>query len=871
MMKNFRMKAGMILAISFFMALILASLNAKTQPVNGTLVKQQVFERIFGDQVHLDTAMVQKVKAGVHGKRHYVDADGDGKPEEVWFIDTDLRHHAAKRPLLVRAFDEDGDLSVGKEPDVDSDLYVADWNADGLVDAAVDYRDMDGDQDVDEMEIYFYTAYAGSEPRLRVWWAKDEGDDNRLWYTVDYQYYQRPCQNYSHFGGDETFNYLYLTPQNLWMPVFENPFLFFDHDKDGVTEDVIRIEGVGDTIHYLRWSLDVDKDATISQPRDFDVTIAACGAGWTEEKKRESDFNLIVNEEIGDILTIRGKKTLPILKRSIAAGYLNEITWARVQMTWDENDLNRAAIAVDTFERWEGIIAPENKEPGFYFPQIGGPVCSVFNKRTEIVLSPEGPNGYYFSPADNRIHLRNADRAFIRVDFDYDSIADMHYNWYDTNKDGLLDKLAIDVDGDNKADDSCQLDVSNVQSLNWVFREVNAVFGAVVKNEPQKLYLLNQSLRAALESIDKNTDQEPIWEFLNKSMRDGDRISGDMAGRLINSDETMMYYLRLVRDRQIARLKKVYPGNKSFWRNFETIRGKNDNKAMTGLLVKTFKLDPPARDYENWITALREKKAEPMVEWDNQWVPPSWIWESKKSAFRLYDGHLDIFGKRREQLVLPLFKKGVSYHTDQTWGMDILHVNKTSGCGGLALYVNGVPYPVRNEKAPGDPTFTGRLLKETNEKITIELLATGVGPADAPYNVKWRPSAIAARADSPIEVIIEGGKQGDKIELGIGITRMGDETFIADTKNGILCSWGFQDPAIGWIGMAVTYPADQFIRVDTLAEEHRVILRCEKGKPLVYHIQGDWLRGHQFPCCPSADDWYNTVKKTASTVNSGEF
>jgi hypothetical protein len=353
-------------------------------------------------------------------------------------------------------------------------------------------------------------------------------------------------------------------------------------------------------------------------------------------------------------------------------------------------------------------------------------------------------------------------------------------------------------------------------------------------------------------------------------MRGRGRISDDLGDQLIKSDETGMYYLRLVRDRQIARLKQAYAGNKSFWKNFETIRGKDDSKAMTSLLIKTFKLDPTIWDYENWITKLREKKADPMVAWDNQWVPPSWIWESKKSAFRLYDGHLDIFGKRKEQLVLPLFNKGVSYHTDQSWGMDILHVNKTAGCGGLTLYVNGVPYPVRNEKMPGDPTFTGRLVEETDDRIILELLATGVGPADAPYTVKWRPSAIAARADSPIEVIVEGGKEGDKIELGIGITRMDDETFITDLKNGILCSWGFQDPKIGWIGLGVIYPAAQFIRLDDQPGEHRVILHCEKGKPLFYHIQGDWLRGHQFPCCPSVEDWHNKVKETASMVNLRE-
>ena len=371
-------------------------LKTGAQPVRKITPQQQAFERVFGDAARLDTAMIRKVKADKPGKRHYVDRDGDGKPEEVWFIDIDPRHTTNKRPILVRAIDEDNDMVTGKEPDLDSDLYVADWNADGTVDAVVDYKDVDGDQDVDEMALYSYGKFGNTEC-LQVWWSRDDGDDNLLWYNVDYRYYQRPCQDYSHFGGDESFSHLYLTPEaDIWMPSFENPFLFFDRDSDGVTEEVIRVEGRDEKIEYVRWSFDADNDATTAQPRDFDVTIAACAPGWTDEKKRESDFNFHVDKEHGEILTIRGIPTAPILRRTIVSEYLKDITWARVQLTWDENDLNIAGNPVDTFERWEGIIAPEYNESGFYFPRIGGPVCNVFNKRTEIVLHPTGPNEFYF-------------------------------------------------------------------------------------------------------------------------------------------------------------------------------------------------------------------------------------------------------------------------------------------------------------------------------------------------------------------------------------------------------------------------------------------------------------------------------------------
>ena len=55
----------------------------------------------------------------------------------------------------MRAIDEDGDLEEGAEPDLDSDLYVVDWKADGTVDVMTDYADRDGDNDVDEMAFYF--------------------------------------------------------------------------------------------------------------------------------------------------------------------------------------------------------------------------------------------------------------------------------------------------------------------------------------------------------------------------------------------------------------------------------------------------------------------------------------------------------------------------------------------------------------------------------------------------------------------------------------------------------------------------------------------------------------------------------------------
>jgi hypothetical protein len=119
-----------------------------------------------------------------------------------------------------------------------------------------------------------------------------------------------------------------------------------------------------------------------------------------------------------------------------------------------ENDLNIAwNVPNDYSERWEGIISAPSTEPGFEMPQVGGPNCGPFNKRYELVLDPSGPNEFYFNPADHRIHIKDSDKTWIKVDYDGDMKADMNDYWMDSNHDGVMDRQEVDVDGDDRVDD----------------------------------------------------------------------------------------------------------------------------------------------------------------------------------------------------------------------------------------------------------------------------------------------------------------------------------------------------------------------------------------------------------------------------------
>lgn len=838
------------------------SSGLKAQQVLG---KEKCFEYVFGDKVKLDPAIVKKVSTDTSGKRYYVDSNGDGKPEEVWYMDIDPRHTQGKRPILVRAIDRDGDMQMGGQPDTDSDLYVVDWNGDSKVDAVISYEDLDGDQDVDRMCIYSFDPNYG----LRVWWSCDDGDDNLLWYDVDYTYYQNLCEYHNNFGGDETFDLLYIKPgDKQWTPFSENPFCFFDRNGDGLSEEAIRIVGNGNTIRSMRWSFDVDNDATKDNPHDYDVSLTALvGSGKSDvDNENITELPLAYGDDMCETVMIEGFPA-KIMKRSAMVPFLQKQIWSREIMTWDENDLNIAYRVPDyTMERWEGVIASESKEKGYEMPRIGWPDCGPYNKRYEIVMHPKAPNEYYYSAGDKRIHIKGSDKAWLKVDFDYDTKMDMKYEWVDTNHDGVVDKVLVDTNGDGKWDDSWILNVSDNKAVGWNFNDLNSAYSCVVSMEPARLYALNVILSQALKSKNKSDAGSSIWSMIENKMK-CKNLTDDLSKRLLDSNESMLYYLRLCADCRICELKKSYT-HKSFWKAFGTLRGNGDTKSMSELLSKEFGISlPPSEAYDSWLSNLRKEPEVKRVSWNNKWYAPNWGWESEKVAYRCYDGHFDLFGKRYDCLMLPMLTHDIHYHTDYgTWGMDILHVGQTGGCGGLVLYVNGVAYPLRHEKE-GDPVYSGRLVQESNDSVTIGFTVTGVGPKEHPYTVYINCTARAGEYTDKREVKVEGGDPSEDIQLGIVINKIPTEDFFLDKSYGLMGLWGFQDPAMGWIGMGVVFPSDRYVGQEDTSEEHRAVLQIGRGEWMRFYAQGDWLRGHRFVPGAGTKDWEKVLRQEALLYN----
>ena len=834
-----------------------------------TAIKQSLFEKVFDDAVRLDSDQVKTVVSSPPGKRHYIDRDGDGRPEEVWFIDTALRHPERYRPLLVRAIDEDGDLQAGHEPDLDSDLYVADWGADGIVDAVLDYTDADGDNDLDEMGAFFYGGTHGyfDEPVIRVWWSRDVGDDNLLWHDVGYTYDQTLCQYRTHFGGDEELIAFSLPLSGSeWIPFFENPFLFYDHDGDGVTEEVLRMSGIAREVECIRHSFDADNDATMENPRDFDVSLTSWmkGANWTSEGRGRGRSQVTFDGWGMDSAVIRGFPTTPFLAFRAAPRFAAQVVPERMMLTWDEIDWNvDGQNHADENERWEGIIANGNDR----FPQVGGPSAGPVNKRYEIVMKPTAPARLYYHPTDHRLHLHSTDSAWLEADTDLDRKADVRYDMRDTNRDGIIDRWELDTDLDGTPDDVWNAGAVEIKTVGWNWAEIHTAITTeriqVLLNTlalHQRLYEACRLHRSKISRVVLGIyDDTRSPAIVPATPIPVPRL---FIEKLKWSDERLLYDLTVWNDRWIAELKPITK-DRPFWKAFNTARSLGDLTTMTKLLENEIPSRkalwiPNDKSLQLYRSNNPYQPQPPRAAWAEDWVPPNIGWESDRVAYRMYWGQFDFFGKKKNGLIYPDIA-GKSYHDENEWGIDALLVGKSPGCGGVTLYAENNVYPIWNPEGKGDIVFEKKLHELKNDEVTIEVLASKIVPGNNPYTVRLRCTAFSGRMETKVEVRVDTKRPlKDVVFLGIGLTSLPQESLLLNTDVGVFGSWGVQTPVIGPIGMGIVFPHGN--------HENQLVLRIEPGVPLVYYIRCDWLRGRRFDRSPSANDWLNVLTELAAEV-----
>jgi len=907
--------------------------------------RQAMFERVFGQAARLDPAIVAKVKSLPPGKRLLVDRDGDGKNDEVWYIDTAVRHTI--RPILVRVIDEDGDLDRHKGPDLDSDLYLADWKADGTIDVAVDYQDNDGDGDVDEMGTYFWSSRSpvAGKGMLRVWWGRDDGDDNLLWYNVNWNYYQGLCQYRCHFGGEETFvAFALLADADRWISHYENPFAFYDPDGDGCSEVVVRISGLNDQVNSLRYSFDADGDAHGRRAHDYEFSITAIPEEIPASPGKPAASALRLSDDVSFTTKLRGIPIHRTLRSDAAEQFARQAPWAKACLTWDEINANSEQNAKrDPHERWEGIIVHKSE----HFPQIGGPPTSELNKRNEIA-APATPLRLYYDPTDHRLHLLGAGAAegWIKVDYDLDGKMDARYTYLDDNRDGVFDRRQIDLDGDGrvefdwkmKGEPADQIELRYGPLSEFYKRELAAVLAQSQRFVDAAKAVLPEGAAGAEAVETFFLTRLALW---CPSTRLGQRIRSTPAGA--------RYYVDLIRDQLLGALKRKF-GKHPAWGQLETTYAAGNYAAAAELVLG--RLGPaaklaaaekfesftrrlpiridnrggPQRDQwpvvlsverlrtaagdfnpdccaavgpNRWIdwleiphqldridasvgneisfladlsadaqatyylyyspTGKRDKAFDRMTGTCNSWKPPAEMnigWDSDLGAYRSYDGHFDFFGKQTYQhskrvrwLIYPVTS---SYHTEQAWGMDALHVGDTSGLGGLTLYLGDREQIVRNPNCKGPIKFTERMLTSGPIRAAVEITAENVVPDRPDLAVRFLCIIYAGHQESEIRVTVSGA--GGSLLMAPGLTKLPREQHFFDNSAGCLGSWGWQEDVIGEVGLGLIVPPERLKNMVELAGQRRLRCQCPDAT-LRYWIIGDWRRGRRFPIAPTISYW----------------
>jgi hypothetical protein len=421
------------------LALLAGGLNGagKAQPWNF----RETAMTADGRLTLLDKPWWPRAQALGEGESFTLDLSGDGKPDTMV-----LR----KDGNIVEIID-DSNGRAGKIDNQSSSAWLVSLKGTGLVDRMVVYIDNNGDGKADEQEFRHY-----KDGYLRYCWFSEDYDGDGLPVFA--------MKNWSYAGGDNKDNHFrgnmmiflnkYDTPSGTWVPLSECPFSFWDLDKDGRSDVVLRVSAAplssnkGKDPDYANhyeymWS---PKATPLAETGNMNVRYSynIDPAPRTEPYTRPHanfGFNMVGEQPYN----YAGMSYTNPLRRPpqtvVRIPWKNGMQVAlqypaqHTGFTWDEA---RSAW------RWEGQFWIFERE---YMPNTGGPVVR-FNMRREYAPEPTAERKLYYSPVDRRYHLLGARVGWMEVGYLVNQKKDLEFRYSDANGDGYLDTWEV-FEGEN--------------------------------------------------------------------------------------------------------------------------------------------------------------------------------------------------------------------------------------------------------------------------------------------------------------------------------------------------------------------------------------------------------------------------------------
>jgi len=445
-----------------------------------------------------------------------IDLDQDGDPDVLRSFINDS--------VPVQWIDDDDDMKTGDiQGDIDNDCLMIDRNRDGRYgdefDLMIDWCDENNDGKADLQIVADNAARTdrGWTPGHFMISIDTDGDQvfNHInWNTLRLEAWEHEgqCRFFQDYSGKTMFLKIHTSSFNIndlrynW----ENPFLFYDEDNDGLSEMALRFVDaptidftqkypvtLSHKITDARFSVDMDNDTRPGNEFDFDMSLKFTGEGF-DYSKHIHDFKSLRGLPAADtfFLDPRWRQMTELIyvehKNAFKAMY-KEGKWSQCWFVFDEDD---------DCQRWERVEFYEPKD----FTKIGAkqggldnnPQADATGDRGEWDTDNSGKGKLYIGKFDGLIHLFGAETGAWRIDehatyfqgwqgwrgggdtiphdfSDDEPTSFQTIKYSDTDNNGFIDRIEYDMNSDQKLekpislielgmDDRCQLyDVSTMK------------------------------------------------------------------------------------------------------------------------------------------------------------------------------------------------------------------------------------------------------------------------------------------------------------------------------------------------------------------------------------------------------------------------
>ena len=437
----------------------------------------------------------------------YIDLNGDGKPDAIKSVTVN------DTPILW--LDDDGNMKEGDiEGDMINDCLLIDRNKDGIYggqgDLIIDWVDTDDDGKADMQIVIEYPKKNTGEvwPNGHYMIMRDLDKDNIFnyinWNDFSLRCWDKNgvCDFYEDYSGQTMFMKIHTSTYDIkdlrlnW----ENPFLFYDEDGDGLTEMAIRfvdspkikdrskpsnsyvnrqLEG---RIDWVSMAVDLDNDNGPGNEFDFDFTIGFQGKGFDYTDQVHKVNNLRGMPEADKFfMDPRYRQLTEFLypdHKSAKEMIFKRGEWSRVNFVYDEDD-DRG--------RWERVEFYDPLDPFKIGWKNGGidnnKQSDPAGDRGEWDMDNSGKGKLYIGKFDGRLHLYGAEWGCWRIDQNANYYQGWDRMWMgmdrqpgkfgtvkytDKDDNGFFDYIEYDLDGDKKfemtidlkalgLDDRCEL------------------------------------------------------------------------------------------------------------------------------------------------------------------------------------------------------------------------------------------------------------------------------------------------------------------------------------------------------------------------------------------------------------------------------